>query len=158
MNFDTPKNKERMSAGRERLMSLEREGKYVFHGSPVKIAILEPRQAGGHDEETGRYENDGTRAVFASTYADCAIFRSLIHSREFENEMGINDANQLHFIADQVLMERAKGKIGYVYVLDKKDFGDFRGLDCTSKETMHPIEVVEVGFEDLPKAIKVVET
>jgi hypothetical protein len=74
------------------------------------------------------------------------------------NAMGINDANQLHFIADRVLMEWAKDKIGYVYVLEKSIFGDFRGMDCRSPEAVHPIEVIEVTFGDLPKGIKIIET
>ena len=119
---------------------------------------MEPHQAGGYDEETGRHENDGEPAVFASQYADCAIFRSLIHGKAFENEMGINKTNRLHFIADRVLMERAKEKIGYVYVLDKSTFGDFRGMDCRCPETVHPIEIIEVTFGDLPKGIKIIET
>jgi len=158
MNFDTLENREQISAARERLLSLEKEEKYVFHGSPVRVDALEPRQAGGHDEETGHYEDDGTPAVFASTYADCAIFMAFIRGREYENKMGIDDFNQLHFVAHRVLMEGAKDKIGYVYVLDKNDFGDFRGLDCTSKKPVHPREVIEVTFGDLPKDIKVIET
>ncbi|MEI6650098.1 MAG: hypothetical protein WCL23_01540 [Candidatus Moraniibacteriota bacterium] len=158
MNFDQPNNKEQISAARERLLSLEKEGKYVFHGSYERVEALEPHQACGYDEETGRHENDGEPAVFASTYADCAIFRSLIHGKEFENKTGIDDHDQLHFTAGQILMERAKDKIGYVYVLDKRKFGDFRGMDCRSPETVHPIEVIEVTFSDLPKGVKVIET
>ncbi|MEI7749574.1 MAG: hypothetical protein WCJ25_01065 [Candidatus Moraniibacteriota bacterium] len=158
MNFDQPNNKEQISAARERLLSLEKEGKYVFHGSYERVEALEPHQACGYNEETGRHENDGEPAVFASTYADCAIFRSLIHGKEFENGMGINNANQLLFVADRVLMERAKHKTGYVYVLDKDKFDNFRGMDCKSPETVHPIEVIEVTFGDLPKDIKVIET
>ncbi len=156
MNFDKPTNKEQISAARERLSSLEKEGKYVFHGSYERVETLEPRQAGGHDEETGRYETDGEPAVFASTYADCAIFRSLIHGKESENAMGIDNADRLHFTADRILMERAKDKIGYVYVLEKSIFGDFKGMDCRSPETVHPIEVIEVTSGDLPKDIQII--
>lgn len=158
MNYDLPNNTERISAARERLASLEKEGKYVFHGSYERVEALEPHQAGGYDEATGRFENDGDPAVFASQYADCAIFRSLIHGKEFENKTGIDDFNRLHFIADRILMERAKDETGYVYVLDKDKFDNFRGMDCTSPETVYPIEVIEVTFGDLPKDIKVIET
>ena len=156
MEFENIQKVERISKNREKLLSLEKEGKYVFHGSPSIVEVLEPRQAGGHNEEVNNWEDDGAPGIFASSYADCAIFRSLIYGKELENEMGINN-NQLHFIADQKLLEKAKDKIGRVYVLDKSKFGDFRGMDCKSKEPVEPIEIIEVTVEDLPRNIQIIE-
>jgi hypothetical protein len=158
MNIDKPRTFERASKNREKLLALEKEGRYVFHGSPDIVAILEPRQAGGHNKETGEWKKDSTPAVFASPFADCAIFRALIYGKDLENEMGIN-GNQLHFAADKKLIERAKGRTGRVYVLDKSKFNpdSFRGMDCRSEEKIEPLEVIEVTIEDLPKNIKIIK-
>ena len=155
--FIAKPKKEQIETPRKRLELLERSGAFVFHGSPDIIDVLEPRQAGGHNKEVGNWEDDGGPGIFASSYADCAIFRSLIYGKELENEMAIDDNNQLHFMADRKLFEKAKNNIGKVYVLDKNKFGDFRGMDCKSKEPVSPIEVIEVTADDLPRNIKIIE-
>jgi hypothetical protein len=149
---------ERPGKNREKLLALEKEGKYVFHGSSDIIDILEPRQAGGHNEKTGKWENDGSPAVFATPYADLAIFRSLLYDKDLENEFGIN-GDQLHMRADKKLIERAKNRIGKVYVLDKSKFNpaSFRGIDCRSEEKITPLEIIEVTINDLPKNIEITE-
>lgn len=157
MEFKSMPKIEMIEKSRERLSALEKEGKYVFHGSPNIVEALEPRQAGGHNEKTGKWENDGNPALYASPYADCAIFRSLIYGKELENEIGINDDNQLHFATDRKLLERAKNKIGRVYVFEKSKFKDFRGMDCRSEETLKPIEIIEVTTDDLPHNVKIIE-
>ncbi|MFZ2975200.1 MAG: hypothetical protein WA055_01045 [Candidatus Moraniibacteriota bacterium] len=157
MAFEKRQQFERPDKNREKLLALEKEGTYVFHGSPNIIEILEPRQAAGHNEETDEWEEDGTPAVFASPYADCAIFRALIYGEDLDNEMGIN-GDQLHFIADKELIARAKGKVGKVYVLDKSKFepNSFRGMDCRSEEKIVPLDVVEVTIKDLPENIEII--
>jgi len=157
MDFKKPPTKQK---SRERLLSLEKEGKYVFHGSPDTITILEPRQAYNRSKETGNMEKDGKPAVFATPYADVAIFRALINankvSGESTSQFGI-DGDKLHFSATKNLLKAARGKIGKVYVLDKQNFQDFEGMQCRSLETNKPIEVIEVTIDDLPQNIETIE-
>jgi arylsulfatase A-like enzyme len=145
---------------REKLLSLEKKGEYVFHGSPDDIAVLEPRQAYNKNKKTGNMEKDGEPAVFATPYADIAIFRALINAREVKGEsaskFGIND-NKLHFSATKNLLEAAKRKIGKVYILDKQKFQNFEEMQCRSTRTNKPIEVVEVTADDLPNDIEILK-
>ena len=81
MNFEKPPTIERERKNREKLLWLEKEGKYVFHGSPYDISVLEPRQGHNINEETGKIEKDDEPAVFAIFYVDVAIFRALINAK-----------------------------------------------------------------------------
>lgn len=159
MNFEKTLRVENIGKNKERLLFLEKEGKVVFHGSPNAIDVLEPRQASGQNEESGEYENDGSPAVFATQFADVAIFSALIEKKDktLENSFGIDDENNLHFLASKKLIEQAKNIVGKVYVLDKQKFDNFRGLDCRSEEPVVPIEVIDVTVDDLPQNIEIVE-
>ncbi|MFA5986281.1 MAG: hypothetical protein WC819_02950 [Parcubacteria group bacterium] len=148
--------------GREYLLSLEKAGKYVFHGSPDDIDVLEPRQAYGENEENGDYEKDGESAVFATRFADVAIFRSLINERlggdGSECGMSIDNDNNIYYRSSRDLLEKVKDHKGKVYVLKSEGFSDFKGLDCRSNEQVVPIEIVEVDCTDLPKNIDIIES
>lgn len=141
-------------------MSLEKEGEYVFHGSPETISILEPKQAFNRNDETGNMEKDGEPAVFATPYADVAIFRALINAKDVTGEstsrFGV-DEDRLHFSATRNLLEAAKKKTGKVYVLDKQKFQSFEGMQCRSTEINKPLEIIEVRIDDLPQNIKIIE-
>mgnify|MGYP007094911175 CR=1 FL=1 len=159
MNFD--KQFEQIGKNREKLLALENEGRYVFHGSMEEIDVLEPRQAEKQNKETGEMEPDGDLAVFATPHADTAIFRSLINAKDVSGEsssgFGMGD-NGLHFSTTQNLLDAAKTKRGKVYVLDKAQFSNFEGTQCRSFEDVKPIEVIEVDFNDLPPGIKLIES
>ncbi len=160
MDFEKPPIIENEGKNRERLLLLEKEGKYVFHGSPDTITVLEPRQAYNRSKETGNMEKDGEPAVFATPYADVAIFRALTDTRgvkgESTSQFGI-DGDKLHFSATKNILEATRTKIGRVYVLDKQKFQDFKGMQCRSSETNEPIEVIEVTIDDLPQNIETIE-
>ena len=160
MDFEKPSTIEHEGKNRERLLSLEKEGKYVFHGSPNIMTVLESRQAYNRSKETGNMEKDGEPAVFATPYVDIAIFRALTDTRgvrgESTSQFGI-DCDKLHFSATKNILEAAKDKIGKVYVLDKQKFQDFEGMQCRSMETNKPIEAIEVTVDDLPQNIETIE-
>ena len=96
--------------------------------------------------------------VFATPYADVAIFRALINvkdvSGESASQFGI-DGDKLHFSATKNLFKAARKKIGKVYVLDKQKFQDFKGMQCHSLESNEPIEIIEVTLDDLPQNIEI---
>ena len=160
MDFKETPTIEREGKNRERLLSLEKEGKYVFHGSPKRITILKPRQAYNYSKEAENMEKDGEPAVFATPYADVAIFRALTDTRGVRGNSRSQfemDSDKLHFSATKNILEAAKTKVGLVYVLDKHKFQDFEGMQCRSLETNKPIEVIEVTVDDLPQNIQIIE-
>lgn len=160
MNFEKIDNREVMGHNREKLLKLERDGRYVFHGSTEIIGILEPRQAYNKNQETGEMEKDGDPAIFATPYADVAIFRALVNNQRINakssSKFGMND-NGLHFSATKNLMENAESAIGRVYVLDKAQFRSAKGTECRSEENIVPIEVIDVSFQDLPPNINILD-
>ena len=160
--MDIAKSREikQFGEGRRKLLALEKEGKYVFHGSPNVVITLEPRQGYDLNKETGKMEKDGEPAVFATPYADMAIFRALINTNDVSEEstsnFGINEG-QLHFSATKNLLDQAKQKTGRVYVLDKQKFQDFEGMQCRSDKSISPIEIIEVTTDDLPQNIETIK-
>jgi len=58
-----------MRESRKKLLSPEKEGKYVFYGSPDIISALKPRQAYYRSEKTGNIKKGGKPDVFATPYA-----------------------------------------------------------------------------------------
>lgn len=160
MNFEKQQIIEREGKNRERLLLLEKEGKYVFHGSPDSITVLEPRQAYNYNQENGEMEKDSEPAVFATPFADVAIFRALTDARDVNEDSSSQfgmEGDTLHFSATENLLEHAKAKVGKVYVLDKNNFKNFEGTQCRSSEINQPIEVIEVTFNDLPQNIEILK-
>lgn len=147
-------NKENIISPRERLLKLEKEGRYVFHGSNSLIDRLEPRQAYNNNKK------DGLPAVFATPFADVAIYRSLINGNNIKepsiNEFG-HTKEGVYFKASKNLIEFAKNLTAKVYVLDREKFKDFKGSQCRSEEAVIPIEVIEVTAKDLPSNIEIIE-
>jgi len=105
-------------------------------------------------------EKDGEPAVFATPYAEVAIFRALINNKgvngSSESSFGLR-GGQLNFFSSQNLLDQAKQKIGRVYVLDKQKFSKFTGMQCRSSESVLPIQIVEVTAKDLPNDIKILD-
>ena len=95
MNREHLPSSEQMSENKKHLLELEQSGNFVFHGSPVMIESLTPRQAYKSNKETGMMDADGNPAVFATPFAEVAIFRSLINgdyvASESTSRFGLND-------------------------------------------------------------------
>jgi RimJ/RimL family protein N-acetyltransferase len=162
MNIEQPNKIENISPAKERLLALEKTGKYVFHGSPVIRAILRPQQATGTNEETGLTEKDGEPAIFATLYAETAIFRSLIKDENVTGESSISfgaDGENKNYACTKNLLDAARGKHGQVYVFEKDQFFFVEeGVpECRSEKPLVPLEVIEVSVDDLPKDIKIIE-
>jgi hypothetical protein len=155
MRFKEQPKIEQLSEAKKRLLDLEKEGKYVFHGSLENIKSLEPRQAYSFGKK------DSAPSVFATPFAEVAIFRALINEKalreDSESEFGMDEKDRLHFSATQNLLDRAKKSTGKVYVLDKSKFEEFKGVQCRSEESVEPIEALEVKAQDLPENIKVIK-
>src|SRR5665647_486162 len=120
-------SQEQIKSSREKLLELEKEGKYVFHGTAVSVDELIPMQAENNNEK------DRNPAIHASPYADVAIFMALMKKKEAPNESnvscGTNDG-VMYFGVTKNLLEDAKNIIAKVYVLDRENFKDFQGTEC----------------------------
>jgi hypothetical protein len=162
-----------MSIAKEKLESFERTGNYVFHGSPDgNIEVLEPRQ-GNHVPDLSRPTDtvaDGRPAVSATPFLDFAIFRAIINSKNvnikgtWTSGFGIEEEGRKSFrVSEQDVLDQVRGKFGYVYVFDKKNFkpytrgkGEGEGrpgsMEWRSYEKVLPIDTIEVTDEDIPSA------
>ncbi len=145
-------------SAKEELQSLEKTGEYVFHGSPLRLEVLEPRQANNHlKKEDGEYEPipDGKPAVFASPFADTAIFMAVVNRSNAplgsRSGFSVDDNGNFEFRATKEtigqIQESAKG---YVYVFDKDKFELRNHNESVAYESVVPVRIIEVGKNDLP--------
>jgi len=145
--------------GKERLFDLEREGKYLFHGSGFKLDTLEPRQA--HNFPTpGEKIPDGELAVFASELSNVAIFMAVISKpntpRGFRSGFSGKGDSDVEYRVTKETMDQIKNAKGYVHVFDRDNF-QRRGKssEWISTKSVQPIEIIEVSEKDLPDNIEV---
>lgn len=156
---------------KEKLLKLEKENKYVFHGSPVEnIDLLEPRQArhypdlSNHPEE---YILDGDPAVSATPYAEIAIFRALINSKNIHTNhrsgFDVMGGKPNFRLSSKEIIKELEGKKGFVYVFDRSNFKPYRrdgeavpeSMEWRSYKEVKPLEVVEVWRNDFPSEDRV---
>ena len=146
------------SPERMRLRELEAEGKWVFHGSGEQIDVLEPQQAYNY-QSVGKQIPDDSPAVFASPYADIAIFMSIFNksniSRGFRSGYGARGDGTLEFRTTRYTIDQINSAKGYVYVFDKTKFISRSSSEVLSYEKVIPNEVVIVNENDLPKKIHI---
>ena len=153
------KTKMKIEKGKEKLLALEKEGIYVFHGSPELLEELEPRQPKTYDYNLKQIVNDGKLAVAATPFVEIAIFRAIIN-RKVEVEKGrcwsrfSSDDGKLEFETTPEVIELAKKVKGYVYVFKKEDFERYNSMEWRSAHKVKPVLIFEVNFEDLPTDIK----
>ncbi|MFH1454802.1 MAG: hypothetical protein ABIF22_00535 [bacterium] len=152
---------EKITNNKEKLHNLEETGQYLFHGSPTgNIEILEPRQS-EHFPDKNKPIKDGEPAVSTTPYSDIAIFRSIINRENIHGSSGFGiDDDKLKFsISSEKVLEEVVGKVGYVYVFDRKDFEPYsregeateKSMEWRSYKNVKPIEIIEVNFDDLPE-------
>src|SRR3989339_117974 len=140
------------------LHELQKSGEYIFHGSSVPgIGELEPRQP--YDYTGGEKKPHGNPSVVGTPYADIAIFRSLVYTDS--TGFGSDDEGNLSFSASKIAMNDAREKVGYVYVLPRRDFRPMRGgemeMDWRAELSQTPARIVKVTFDDLPDGIQMIE-
>ncbi len=156
---------------KERLLQLENEGGYVFHGSPEgDLKVLSPRQ-GKHVPDLNKPTEsilDGKPAVSATPYAELAIFRAIINRKNVSfghtSGFGTSEDGEKHFsVSSKEVLEVVKEKKGFVYVFDKKEFEPYNRDGVTNNKSMEwrsyaastPIEIIEVSSNDLPPKNKI---
>ena len=155
---------ERPPSGREQLLSLEAEGKYVFHGSEnPDLDLLEPRQAYNYNKD-GKQVPDGEPAVFASSKADYAVMMALINkkncSKGFRSSAGSSQDDKgevkLTLHVSRISIEQLNDEsFGYVYVFNKDVFQEKGGAEYVSKIPVSSVNKIRVMKADLPPFIEV---
>jgi hypothetical protein len=159
MSIEEPiKNKE-IEQGKEALMSLEKEGIYVFHGSAELLPELDPRQAKIWDKEKGVMVEHGEPSVVTTPFAEIAIFRAVINNKiksddgKHYSSFG-SDGEKPFYETTPSMLRNAKDAIGYVYVFKKEDFYKLSPMEWRSNKRLKPVRTFEVHFEDLPQNIR----
>ena len=144
---------------RERLVELERSGKYLFHGTSEIVDVFEPRQAMNFDGE--KMVEDDKPGVFASAEIEIPIFRSIFSStnmREKEGSFktGMADHND-HVVtsANRDAIEAVRGETGFVYVLNKKDFAHRKGNEYIAYKPVKPVAVCETSYKDITEVVEI---
>lgn len=141
------------------MLTLEKEGKYLFHGSGYKLDTLEPRQA-HNSPNIGEKIPDGEPAVFASELSNIAIFMAVISKpnapRNLRSGFSGGVGGNVKFRATQATIDQIKNAKGYVHVFDRDNFHkrDETG-EWISVKPVQPVEIIEVSEKDLPDNIEV---
>jgi len=161
MNAENPTTV--IERGKDTLIALEKEGRFVFHGSLFLLSDeLEPRQAKTLDKHTMNMINDGEPAVVATPIAEVAIFRAVINNNlrvEGSHWSSFSwgkdgDGTLVEYRTTKEIFDKAKESKGYVYVFRKEDFNKYGVLEYRAFNKVKPVRIFEVSFEDLPKNIK----
>jgi hypothetical protein len=134
---------------------------YLFHGSPNgEIEILEPRPANDIDRNN-EFNNDN--AIFATDNLTSSIIFGVV-SRDYlpedikrfmwatnwATENGVTEVTAKVHESWKFFIENY-GK-GYVYVLSTETFKEKSGSQRKSKESVKPIDKVDVNLNDFYKA------
>jgi hypothetical protein len=143
---------------KERLLALQDKGVYLFHGSGGLIDQFEPRQA--HTMIEDEQVADGEPAVFASPFADYAIFMALINEENCPNGFragcSYKDGKPVFRATKETLDQLNEISTGYVYVFTRSGFEERSATEWRSFKHQTPIETIKVSLPDLPKEISLI--
>ena len=142
---------EHPKSGREVLLNLESENKYVFHGSEnPHLEMLEPWQA--HTVVEGEKQDDDQPGVHASQFADIAILMALVNTQNCKEgfESGFRYEGKVILSVNQKALDQLdEASVGYVYVFAKEDFVPRGMSQSISYVPVKPLKIIEVKKEDL---------
>ena len=153
-----------MTKSKQKLLELEKEGKYLFHGSPVAdLKELKPHQAYTVPKGEKDMVKDDEPSVVATPYLEIAIFRALTSKSRSSFSVSATSVEnvKIKFAASEETIKAAKDKIGYVYVLNREGFiprsGHTYCMEWRSLNSVKPLWVFKVGYEDLLKNIEIIK-
>jgi hypothetical protein len=138
------------------LIELEKEDRFVFHGSGQKLEKLEPRQA--HTVIDGAYAPDGEPAIFASQFIDYAIFMALINQvtcpQGSRSRCGYENDKLVFGASRHTLDQLNDSTKGYVHVFNRVDF-TLRGVsEWMCLKHIEPIKIIEICRADFNQTIE----
>ncbi|MEK7433231.1 MAG: hypothetical protein AABZ74_08885 [Cyanobacteriota bacterium] len=142
---------------KELLYNLEKSNNYLFHGSPNKIEVFEPKQA--YTFINGQNIKDDDPAIHASPIIDIAIFMSLINrincpkgsysKFEYKN-------NKVVFEATKETLEQLNKPKGYIYVFERSFFKQRDYIEYVTYKSIIYNMVIKVGIDELPQNIELI--
>lgn len=157
--YDSSFRFEPMSEAKEELLKLEQNGQFVFHGTHRELDAFTPQQAYNYDgvEQTA----DGEPAVFASAFAEYAIFMAIITEENcpkgYWSGAGMINSRLVFNATQDTLDQLTDLSMGWVYVFNKNDFEkrDPDGIEYVAHAPVTPIKKVRVSKADLPEGIEI---
>ncbi len=126
--------------------------KYLFHGSPKRLEIIEPRQV---CDSNGNIENEDyavfmtSSFIIASAYAFKDKIRELSEDLAWEFHIGIDtDKDGIFVIMDNVNVDDELE--GYIYVFDYDDSYEHesRSIQYKCHKNVAPIDAIKIKFKD----------
>ena len=140
----------------EQLNKLEKEDRYLFHGSGLQIGNFKPQQA--YTIVNEKRIPDGKPAVFASSFIDYAIFMALINKENcpkgFRSGVSYNKGIIIFRATKKTLEQLTSEKSGYVYVFDKKDFIQRNRTEWVSYKEVKPVSVIIISLSDFNQKVE----
>ncbi|KKS83668.1 MAG: hypothetical protein UV57_C0009G0024 [Parcubacteria group bacterium GW2011_GWD2_43_10] len=148
-----------MTSTRKDLHKFQKTGLFVFHGTPVKVKDLNPRQA--YNYVKGVRTRDGKPAVFATPFVDLAIFRAVVNRKNCPSNYrsGFSYRNKkLGFRASKFTLDQLNNSSkGYVYIFKKHDFMKSNPCESVAFKKVMPFKLVKVTSKDLPSKIFIIK-
>ena len=129
--------------------------KFLFHGSPKRLEVIEQRQA--HDSN-GIKENEDfavfmtSSFIIASAYAFKDKIKEMSEGLDWDFKIGIDDdTGKIFVVMDNVNVDDELE--GYIYVFDYDDSYTHEGRSIQYKchKNVVPIDVVSIKFKDFKK-------
>ena len=129
--------------------------KYLFHGSPKNLNVIEPKSAADSKHIAENEDN----AVFmtpsfilASAYAFKDSIKKMSGNLDWNFEIGaIPYTNEIYVIMDNVIVDDELE--GYIYVFDWNDKYEQRKgmIQYKAHKEMPPIDTIKIKFKDFKK-------
>ena len=136
------------------LGKLAESGMYLFHGSPVHVATLEPRQP--LTATKAGPVPDGGLAVCASNDPRYALLMAICSGR-VRCSSGWYESDEATWGLVQAVDHeqlRQQGELeGYVYVCRRSAFHPWGGVEWRSNQAVRPERVIHVTQRDLPEPL-----
>lgn len=129
--------------------------KYLFHGSPKLLDIIEQRQA--HDSN-GNVENEDfavfltSSFIIASAYAFKNKIKEISDGLDWNFEIGYDaDSEEINIIFENVNIDDDMEGYIYVFPFDEKYEHHGRSIQYKCHENIIPIDVIKIKFADFKK-------
>jgi hypothetical protein len=145
--------------GKRLLRKLEASGLYVFHGSPARMDVCEPRQA--HTRIRGERVQDDRPGVHASPRLDVAIFMAIVNQANYGDgysRFQSDQSGRVRLMTTRQTLARLETAVGYVYVFDKSLFRERNVIEYISYDPVRPLTCVALGKRALPRKIELVSS
>lgn len=123
--------------------------KYLFHGSPYEIDILEPRKS----TDAQNKENEDYAIFLTSWFINATAYAFRNKLKEMNKHYGFQMNNNGELPAMLFSVENLPDDLyGYIYVFDKTDDIRKDNHEYTTQyrcyHELHPIDVVKVYYKD----------